>query len=96
VAHPDRGTAKAGPIDGGDEVSFPTPAPEQRNPAFPRATKVLGTLRRFAEFCAENDPATVASAVMPHEVKATTARAAVVAEWLARFVASAERKRGSV
>jgi hypothetical protein len=64
------------------------PNPEQSNPAFPRATKALGTVRRFAEFCEANDPREIASAVMSHEIGPTKKRVGIIDGWLDLFVSS--------
>lgn len=59
-----------------------TPAPG----GFKQATRALGNIRSFAEFCAENDPEIVANGVLPHEAKAVRAQVASIDGWMDRFV----------
>lgn len=59
------------------------PAPPQ---GFSQATHLLGTVRRFAEFCASQSPEFVAGGVMPSEVKTVREQVAAIDAWLDRFV----------
>ncbi len=58
------------------------PAPE----GFAQATHLLGSVSRFAEFCAANDPVVVANGVYPYEVAKVRQHVSVIDEWLDRFV----------
>lgn len=62
------------------KASRPVPA------GFKQATHLLGAVRRFADFCAENDPVTVAGGVMGAEVQEVRAQVAAIDSWLDRFV----------
>src|SRR6185369_4811300 len=57
------------------------PAP----PGFKQATHLLGTVKRFADFCDEHDPELVAGGVMASEVKEVRKRVATIDSWLDRF-----------
>ena len=59
---------------------------EQNNPAFPQATQALGTLRELARFCKDNDPKTVAHAVMGHEATKARQHVKIIDGWLDVFV----------
>lgn len=54
--------------------------------AYARATEAQGTLRRFAEYCARNEPATIAKAFKPHEVAVLRRHVMAVDAWLDRFI----------
>lgn len=58
------------------------PVPE----GFTRATHLIGSVKRFAEFCQENDPAVVAGGVMPTEISNLRSMVTVIDGWLDRFV----------
>lgn len=58
------------------------PAPE----GFKQATRALGGIRTFAEFCAQHDPEMVANGVLAHEIKAVRAQVSAIDGWLDRFV----------
>lgn len=58
------------------------PAPE----GFKDATKIIGTVRRFAEFCREHDAALVAGGVYAYETKEVREYVAAIDSWLDRFV----------
>ncbi len=59
-------------------------------PGFAKATHVIGTVRRFAQFCEENEPADVAGGVLPAEVEELVALVVTVRLWLDRFVIKLE------
>lgn len=61
-------------------------AEESERPGFAKATRAIGDLRRFAEFCNENDPAFVAQGVLPHEEKTIRKCVATIDGWLDVFV----------
>ena len=67
------------------EPTLPPPAPP-RPAGFQQATALLGTVRRFAEFCAANDPELIAGGVLPHEAADTREQVATIDAWLDRFV----------
>ena len=58
------------------------PKPE----GFNQATHLLGTVRRFAEFCSGNDPVRIAHGVMLSEIRELKEQVAVIDGWLDRFV----------
>jgi len=68
------------------------PAPTPTKPApvrpegFKEATNLIGTVERFAQFCAAQAPEIIAAAVMPHEVKEVREHVATIDAWLDRFV----------
>lgn len=53
---------------------------------FARATEAGGTLKRFADFCARNDPRVIARAFRPSEVKELRRCVGVVDAWLDAFI----------
>jgi hypothetical protein len=53
---------------------------------FAEATHVLGVLYTFATFCAEHEPAAIATALYPHECKSARRHVATVEAWLAAFI----------
>lgn len=53
---------------------------------FKQATHLLGTVRRFAEFCAANDAALVANGVMDYERADAKRLISQIDAWLDRFV----------
>lgn len=55
---------------------------------YARATEAQGTLKRFAEFCAANEPARIARAFKPHEIAALRRYVGAVDHWLDVFVTS--------
>jgi hypothetical protein len=55
-------------------------------PGFKKATHLLGAVRRFSEFCAENEPEGVASGVMDSEVGELREMVSHIDGWLDRFV----------
>lgn len=67
--------------DMGRQRRFPDP-PE----GFRQATQLLGTVRRFAEFCAANNPEFVAAGVLPSEAKHVRELVTQIDHWLDRFV----------
>lgn len=58
------------------------PVPE----GFAQATHLLGTVKRFSEFCAKHSPEHVAQGVMPSEVSVLREHVATIDGWLDRFV----------
>lgn len=58
------------------------PAPE----GFKEATHLLGTVKRFAEFCAANRPELVAGGVLESEAASLRKMVGVIDGWLDRFV----------
>jgi len=58
------------------------PVPE----GFKQATHVLGAVKRFSDFCAENAPEFVAGGVMPSEASEVRAQVTTIDAWLDRFV----------
>lgn len=59
---------------------------KERPEGFRAATHVLGTVEDYAEFCSQNDPATVAKAVMDHELDGVRGHIAQIDAWHARFL----------
>ena len=59
---------------------------KERN--FATATHLIGTVRRFAEFCESNDAVWVAAGVMPHETATIRQQVSQIDEWLDVFVAN--------
>ena len=55
-------------------------------PGFKQATAVLGTLKRFSEFCAENEPELVAGGLYDYEIAEAKQMVSVIDAWLDRFV----------
>lgn len=53
---------------------------------FREATHLIGTVKRFAEFCRDHDPEAVARGVLAHEVREIRARVGTIDGWLDRFV----------
>lgn len=66
----------------GRKVRQMPPAPE----GFTQATHLIGAVKRFAEFCAANNPEHVAGGVMPSEAGDLRQRVATIDAWLDRFV----------
>lgn len=63
------------------------PAPAWTPPeGFAEATQLLGTVKRFAEFCRANDPARIAGGVMPYEAAEAREMVATIDAWLDRFI----------
>ncbi len=58
------------------------PAP----PGFINATKLMGAVRRFSEFCEEHPPESVSSGVLEYEVSDLRARIGVIDGWLDQFI----------
>lgn len=56
-------------------------------PGFKEATNLLGSVDRFAEFCHENPPESVASGVMDYEEDGLRKQIRVIAGWLDEFTA---------
>jgi hypothetical protein len=50
------------------------------------ATRALGSLERFSEFCAAHDAAKVAASVQPSEEAQAIAHIATIDAWLDRFI----------
>lgn len=55
---------------------------------FREATELLGTLKRFADYCETNAPEYVAGGMNPRETREASANAARVVSWLSKFVGS--------
>ena len=53
---------------------------------FVASSKLSGSVHRFAEFCAENDPERMAAVVMPHQLAEFRRAVAAIDSWLDRFV----------
>ena len=53
---------------------------------FTEATHLIGSVGRFAEFCAGHDPAFVAGGITPSEVEDVLSRVETIEQWLARLV----------
>jgi hypothetical protein len=49
--------------------------------------RVIGAVKRFAEFCLSNDPEMVAAGVLPHEAADMRGHVATIDSWLDQFVA---------
>jgi hypothetical protein len=49
--------------------------------------RVIGAVKRFAEFCLSNDPELVAAGVLPHEAADMRGHVATIGSWLDQFVA---------
>ena len=58
----------------------------ERPEGFHQATHLIGTVKRFAEFCEENDATTVANGVMPYEARDIREMVSTIDGWLDRFV----------
>lgn len=58
------------------------PVPE----GFKQATHLLGTVKRFAEFCRANEPETVANGVLVSEAAELRKTVSAIDSWLDRFV----------
>jgi hypothetical protein len=63
------------------------PKPE----GFTKATHLIGTVKRFAEFCEDNDPVFVAGGVLPSEISELKRHVQTIDNWLDRFVVNLER-----
>jgi hypothetical protein len=53
---------------------------------FKQATHLIGSVKRFAEFCRQNNPEDVASGVMPSEAEELRKHVSTIDGWLDRFV----------
>jgi hypothetical protein len=53
---------------------------------FKEATHLIGQVKRFAEFCRENVPESVARGVMSSEIAEVQSHVGVIDAWLDRFV----------
>jgi len=53
---------------------------------FSRATALIGTVRRFSDFCKENSPEFVAGGVLPGEARELRDMVSLIDGWLDRFV----------
>jgi len=58
---------------------------------FRRATHLIGAVKRFAEFCGENNPADVAGGVLPDEAPELRGHVDAIDAWLDRFVVSLQK-----
>lgn len=61
-------------------------AEKSSRPGFSQATEAIGTLRRFAEFCRENNPKSVAAGVLPEESQEIREWVSAIDRWLDVFV----------
>lgn len=69
------------------KATRPAPPPAPPPPeGFREATRLLGSVQRFAEFCAANDPLLVAGGVLPAEVPELRRQVSTIDGWLDRFV----------
>ena len=59
---------------------------------YARATEAMGMLRRFADYCASNDPVRMAAAFQPHEIDYVRRQVESVDSWLDLFVVNLRRK----
>jgi len=59
-------------------------------PGFGKATHLLGAVRRFAEFCDENDATDVAEGVMPQEINGLRESVHFINEWLVSLLSALE------
>ena len=60
---------------------------EQPKPeGFVQATHLIGAVRRFADFCGENEPRLVAGGVLPHEIDELREMVSKIDTWLDVFV----------
>ncbi|MHC4687782.1 MAG: hypothetical protein ACYTEW_26270 [Planctomycetota bacterium] len=75
------------------EIAEAGTAKQQHHPSFPKATHLLGTLSRFADFCSMNDAADVAEAVMEHETEKAKKWVTVIDQWLDVFVTNLKERR---
>ncbi len=64
-----------------------SPPPE----GFAEASKLIGTVRRFAEFCDVHDPAIVANGVLSNETVKVRQLVSTIDSWLDRFVVNLEK-----
>jgi hypothetical protein len=58
---------------------------------FKRATHLIGSVKRFAEFCGENNPQDVAGGVLPAEVATLQAHVATIDAWLDLFIVTLQK-----
>lgn len=63
-----------------------SPPPQPTPDGFKQATHLLGSVKRFAEFCEGNDPSLVANGVLPAEAAQVRRLVSVIDGWLDRFV----------
>jgi len=70
--------------------------PQAERPAgFVQATTLIGTMSRFADFCAANDAKVIARAILPHETETIRNHISPAMMWLAEFMLELEnQKRG--
>jgi hypothetical protein len=59
-------------------------------PNFKQATHLLGSVRRFAEFCSDHNPHEVAQGVLPSEARELREQVSTIDNWLDRFVTNLE------
>ena len=65
-----------------------------RNPppeGFAEASKLIGTVRRFAEFCDAHDPAIVANGVLSNETVKVRQLVGKIDSWLDQFAVNLEQ-----
>jgi hypothetical protein len=63
---------------------------------FKRATHLIGAVKRFAEFCGENNAEEVARGVLPEEIADLLSKVHVIDAWLDRLVAAANSEAVAV
>lgn len=59
---------------------------------FQAATHMIGSVRRFSEFCAANNPEQIANGILPHEAKEIRSMVAEIDLWLDVFVINIRNK----
>ena len=60
--------------------------PRPKPAGFAEATHLIGSVGRFAEFCAGHDPGFVAGGITPSEVEDVLSKVETIEQWLARLV----------
>jgi hypothetical protein len=63
---------------------------------FKQATHLIGSVKRFAECCQENEPGSVAGGVLPHEVAELQSLVSIIDAWLDRFIVNLQAARSSL
>lgn len=70
-----------------EEGKKPRQAPPE---GFAEASKLIGTVQRFAEFCDVHDPAVVANGVLSNEIVKVRQLVGTIDSWLDQFVVNLE------
>lgn len=73
-----------------DKPGLGGPVPD----GFQEATTLLGTLARFAEFCAKNGPEHIANGLLPKETEKVRQHIAIIDTWLDKLVVSLPGREG--